>query len=100
MEAAARLHGLRDALNLLENAQPEQAAQICRRLISQNRADTEALLLLGLAVGMQGHAAAAAPLLNRVAHTRRGMLIRAAILPECLSRKTRRPSLSRNIARA
>lgn len=72
MEAAARLHGLRDALNLLENARPEQAAQICRRLISRNRADTEALLLLGLAIGMQGHAAAAAPLLNRVAHTRRG----------------------------
>ena len=72
MEAAARLHGLRDALNLLENGRPEQAAQICRCLISLNRADTEALLLLGLAVGMQGHAAAAAPLLNRVAHTRRG----------------------------
>jgi Flp pilus assembly protein TadD len=72
VEAAARLHGLRDALNLLENTQPEQAVQVCRRLISENRADTEALLLLGLSVGMQGHAAAAAPLLNRVARTRRG----------------------------
>jgi Flp pilus assembly protein TadD len=72
VEAAAPLHGLRDALNLLEIAQPEQAVPICRRLISQNRADTEALLLLGLAVGMQGQTAAAAPLLNRVAHMRRG----------------------------
>jgi tetratricopeptide (TPR) repeat protein len=72
VEAAARLHGLRDALNLLENAQPEQAGQICRRLISQNRADTEALLLLGLAVGMQGQPVAAAPLLNRVANRRHG----------------------------
>ncbi len=71
MEAAARLHGLRDALNLLENARSEQAEQICRRLILQNRADIEALLLLGLAVGMQGRTAAASPLLNRVAHTRR-----------------------------
>ena len=56
----------------MENTQPEQAVQVCRRLISENRTDTEALLLLGLAVGMQGHAAAAAPLLNRVARTRRG----------------------------
>ena len=72
MEAPQRLHGLRDALNQLENGRPKQAERICRHLILQDRGDAEALFLLGLAVGMQGHATTAAPLLNRVGRVRRG----------------------------
>jgi Flp pilus assembly protein TadD len=71
MDVAERQDGLRVALTLLEDGQHAQAETVCRELVAQGRDDIEALLLLGLAVGMRGDADAAAPLLNRVAHERR-----------------------------
>jgi Flp pilus assembly protein TadD len=70
VDAPERLRRLNAALVLLENGQHGQSARICRRLVQHNRDDIEALLVLGLALGMQGRAAAAAPLLNRVARAR------------------------------
>lgn len=72
MEAAERLRSLNAALALLEGGRYWQCERICRGLVQHDRDDIEALLLLGLAVGMQGHTDAAAPLLNRVARARLG----------------------------
>ncbi len=71
MDVAERLQRLRVALALLEEGQHAKAAAVCRQLVAHSCDDIEALLLLGLAIGMRGDADAAAPLLNRVAHQRR-----------------------------
>jgi len=71
VDVAERLDGLRGALTLLEDGQHAQAEDVCRLLVADGRDDIEALLLLGLAIGMQGDADAAAPLLNHVARERR-----------------------------
>jgi Flp pilus assembly protein TadD len=70
VDAAQRLNLLRVALAAVENGRAEQAEQACRPLVAHDPDDIEALLLLGLAVGMRGKAEAAAPLLNRVASRR------------------------------
>ncbi len=70
MDAPQRLSRLQAALTLLENGQHAEADRVCRGLLGWDRDDIEALLLRGLAVGMQGYANAAAPLLNRVARAR------------------------------
>jgi Flp pilus assembly protein TadD len=72
VDGAERMRGLRTALTLLESGQHAKAEVICRRLVALGRDDIEALLLLGLAIGMRGDADAAAPVMNRVAHERHG----------------------------
>jgi Flp pilus assembly protein TadD len=59
------------ALERLESGDHEQAEQLSCQLLDHNRDDIDALLILGLAVGMRGEAAAAAPILNRVAGVHR-----------------------------
>jgi Flp pilus assembly protein TadD len=71
VDIAERLQGLRAALTLLEDGHHAEAEAISWQLVVQDEDDVEALLLLGLAIGMRGDADAAAPLLNRVAHERR-----------------------------
>ena len=87
MEAAARLHGLRDALDLLENSSARAGSAVCRRLISENRTDTEALLSLDLRLACKG-TLRSRPAANRVGAQGRGLLIRVATCPS-LSRKRR-----------
>ena len=72
MDAPERLRSLNAALALLEDDRHRRSERICRCLVKHNRDDIEALLLLGLAVGMQGRTAAAAVMLNRVARARPG----------------------------
>src|SRR5271165_409802 len=72
VDAAKRLRCLNDALTLLETGEDGPAERICRALVDHDRHDIEALLLLGLTVGMQGHSDEAAPMLNRVAQARFG----------------------------
>ena len=72
MDAAERLRCLNAALALLEAGRHRQCEHMCRSLVAHGRDDIEALLLLGLAVGMQGRAEAAAPLLDQVARARCG----------------------------
>ncbi len=64
---AARLSCLQAALAALESGRYRDAESACRGLLRGGRDDAEALLVLGLALGAQGKADAAAPLLNRVA---------------------------------
>lgn len=71
MDSAERLHDLSAVLALLEAGQPAVAEKICRRLVHSDHGDIEALLLLGLAVGLRGDMAAAV-LLNQVAQARPG----------------------------
>jgi tetratricopeptide (TPR) repeat protein len=72
VDAPERLRSLNAALALLEDDRHRRSERICRCLVKHNRDDIEALLVLGLAVGMQGRTAAAAVLLNRVARARPG----------------------------
>jgi Flp pilus assembly protein TadD len=72
VDAAERLRCLNDALTLLEDGEYGSAGRICRVLVARDCHDIEALLLLGLTVGMQGHTDEAAPMLNRVAFARYG----------------------------
>jgi Flp pilus assembly protein TadD len=66
----ARLDELRAALAALESGEPERAEYTCRSLVARDPADIEALLLLGLALGLRGNTDAAAPILNDVASVR------------------------------
>jgi tetratricopeptide (TPR) repeat protein len=70
LDAAPRLSRLHDALTLLEQGFPEQAERLCGELLCGGE-DIETLLMLGLAIGAQGEAARAAPILDRVATARR-----------------------------
>ena len=70
MDGAERVLGLRGALSLLERGEYEQAELASRNLVEHDGADIEATLLLALAVGMQGAATTAAPMLNRLARAR------------------------------
>lgn len=70
MHSTERLQHLGAALVLLEGGQPAGAEEICRRLVHCDHGDIEAMLLLGLAIGLRGDVAAA-PLLNHVAQARR-----------------------------
>ena len=72
MDAAEHLRCLNDALALLEAGEDGPAERICRALVDHDRHDIEALLLLGLTAGLQGHTDEAAPMLNRVAQARFG----------------------------
>ena len=72
MSAAGRLSLLRTALTLLEAGDCERAEQTCWELLALDAGDIEAMLLLGLAIGLRGEADAAAPILNRVAAARAG----------------------------
>jgi Flp pilus assembly protein TadD len=67
-----RLDGLRRALTALEGGEADHAEAICRSLVARDRADVEALLLLGLALGLRGDTQAAAPVLDDVASRRPG----------------------------
>ena len=67
MDSAERMHGLHAALTQLENGQHGQAEDICQRLVTVDRNDIDAQLLLGLAIGLRGAADAAASVLHRVA---------------------------------
>ena len=62
--------GLRAALDRMDEGQPAQAEALCRALLDADPGDDAALLLLGLAIGVQGDAERAAPLLKRVAYAR------------------------------
>jgi Flp pilus assembly protein TadD len=66
-----RLDELRAALAALEGGEPGRAESVCRSLLAQDPADIEALLMLGLALGLRGETQAAAPVLNEVASARR-----------------------------
>jgi Flp pilus assembly protein TadD len=70
MDVAERVRDLHAALTALESGQPGQTEHLCRHLVDDDHGDIEALLLLGLAIGLRGDAAAAAPVLNRVARQR------------------------------
>jgi Flp pilus assembly protein TadD len=64
------LCAMAEALTLLERGQSRQAERLCSELL-RNGEDIGSLLLLGLAIGAQGEAERAAPILNRVAAARR-----------------------------
>jgi Flp pilus assembly protein TadD len=70
MDAADRLHRVHLALSGLQDGRLASAEGICRQLVAEDANDVEALLLLGLTYGLQGHAETAAPILNRVAQVR------------------------------
>jgi tetratricopeptide (TPR) repeat protein len=72
VETSARLARLHAALALLESGQARQAESVCDELLGHDGEDTEALLLRGLALGVRGEPAAAAPILDRVARARSG----------------------------
>jgi cytochrome c-type biogenesis protein CcmH/NrfG len=67
---ALRRERLRAALTEMEAGQGEAAERICRGLLGRDTADTEALLLLGLALGIEGKAEEAAPFLNQAGGAR------------------------------
>ena len=67
MDVSLRRSCLQTALAGLEGGHADAAEHICRDLIRQDPDDTQALLLLGLALGLGGKAQQAAPILNRVA---------------------------------
>jgi cytochrome c-type biogenesis protein CcmH/NrfG len=71
VDGVERMRGLQVALTFLEDAKHSKAEFVCRKLVAQDHDDIEALLLLGLAIGMSGDADAAARVLNRVAQERR-----------------------------
>ncbi len=67
MDATERRRCLRVALNAIEDGRPGDAEPACRSLLQHDPEDVEALLFLGLLLGVQGKADVAAPILNRVA---------------------------------
>ena len=96
METSERLSRLQAALTLLESGQARQAESVCGELLGHDNADTEALLLRGLAIGVRGEAAAAAPILNHVAQARNGYAHPCRDLAQML--RTSRHLSSRNTA--
>lgn len=70
MDVALRLSQLRAAVAELETGQGEVAERISRELLRQDANDAEALLLLGLALGVSGKVEEAAPILNRIGSAR------------------------------
>jgi Flp pilus assembly protein TadD len=67
VDVSLRRSYLQTALAGLEGGHADAAEHICRDLIRQDPDDTQALLLLGLALGLGGKAQQAAPILDRVA---------------------------------
>ena len=68
----ARLDELRAALAALGSGEAERAEYICRSVVARDQADIEALLLLGLALGLRGEVHTAASVLADVARARPG----------------------------
>jgi Flp pilus assembly protein TadD/ADP-heptose:LPS heptosyltransferase len=70
VDVALRRSCLQAALAGVQDGQGEAAERICRDLVEQDPNDVEAMLLLGLALGISGKPQLAAPILNRVAALR------------------------------
>jgi tetratricopeptide (TPR) repeat protein len=70
VDVAQRRSCLKAALTGLEAGEAEAAARICRELLAPDGRDNEALLLLGLALGIAGKSSEAAAILDPLARAR------------------------------